>query len=89
MTRQDQLAKLTRDRLDQPNISRNVIPFIYANSGFNSPSIPDMQDATLKSPSFIELEVSNSTYQVTVMQATKNGSEYAVQSDPNFSCETI
>lgn len=88
-TQQEQIMKLTRDRLDQPGPNASGAPFIYANSGFNCPAIPDMQGATPKSPTFIELEVGNGTYQITVMQVIKNRNEYIVQPDSNLPSETI
>lgn len=88
-TRQEQIVRLTRAQFNQPDTSATGAPFIYANSGFNCPSIPDMQGATPKIPTFIELEVGNGTYQVTVMQVIKNGNEYIVQPDPSLPSETI
>jgi hypothetical protein len=83
-TRQQQLAKLTCGRSGQPETDTSDTPFIYANSGFNCPSIPDMQGTSPKSPTFIELEIGDEAYQVTVMQVIKNGNEYAVKPDPNI-----
>lgn len=88
-TQQQQLAKLTYARLDQTDTGSTGAPFIYANSGFNCPSIPDMQGAIPKSPTFIDLEVGNGTYQVTVMQVVKTGNEYTVQPDPDLPPVTI
>jgi hypothetical protein len=88
-TRQQQLAKLTCGRSVQPDTDTSDTPFIYANSGFNCPSIPDMQGTAPKSPTFVELEVGEGSYQVTVMQVIKNGSNYTVQPDPDIPTITI
>ena len=46
--------------------------FVYANSGFNCPSIPDMQDGAME-PTFIEIEIGENDYTVNIIQMGQVG----------------
>lgn len=63
--------------------------FIYANSGFNCPSIPDMASPDLKHPTFVEIEEGDSSYTVTMIEVAKSGDSYNVQPDPNIPAVSI
>lgn len=69
--------------------SDNNRNFIYANAGFNCPSIPDMQAPDEKRPTFVEIDESDSGYTVSMMQVEKSGTTYKVNPDPNIPPERI
>ena len=58
--------------------------FIYANSGFNCPSVPDMDGAARKRATFVEIEESPSSYTVTMMEVVHSGGAYKVQPDSDM-----
>ncbi|WP_428606623.1 metallophosphoesterase [Sedimenticola sp.] len=64
--------------------------FIYANSGFNCPSVPDMNNtANPKHPTFIEIEVLKSGYAVSVRKIVHTNGVYKVADKPLMGPVTI
>jgi UDP-2,3-diacylglucosamine pyrophosphatase LpxH len=74
---QERLERIALARLKITKTDDGV-PFVYANSGFNCPSIPDMSSAS-KAPTFVEIEIGDASYTVNINQVSFVNNEYVVQ----------
>jgi len=72
-------AKLTQEEVSASS------PFIYANCGFNCPSLPDINDNS-KAPTFVVVEVDETRkcYTVTMMKVVHPSDGYRVVPDPDI-----
>ncbi len=78
----ERAARLARARL-QVQETGNGASFIYANSGFTCPSIPDMtpdkpDDPPKKAPTFVEIEMGDTNYTVRVKNVSFVDNVYIV-----------
>jgi UDP-2,3-diacylglucosamine pyrophosphatase LpxH len=74
---EERADRFARDRLQVQEVG-NGIPFIYANSGFNCPSIPDMKGDNPKAPTFVEIEVEDTQYTVNIKEVSFTDNVYIV-----------